>query len=149
MSNFEVLGIGLKNRDIVEIGPKPELETTTAELSGQTNGKLFVAIKDSNPTIPNALKLLVNGMEVAIRENEKWMQTNTEQPTDGVTSLAFDFPMRFIDGVQKPSTYSIIFVKGVIENELFLEDDESDEYYLTITSDELPEPKYDQAVDGD
>lgn len=150
MSNFDVLGIALKNRDIVEKGPKGELTTTTVELAGNTNGKLFVAIKDNDPAIPNALKLIVDDKEVAIRNNEMWMQTNTEQPDEnGVSTLAFDFPMRFIDGVVKPARYSIIFVKGVIEGEKFLEDGESDEYFLNITQDELPEAKYDQKTDGD
>jgi len=138
MSNFEVMGIGL-NTSQARFDPKSELETTAPELAGNTNGKIFVAIKDNNPTIPNALKLLVNGMEVAIKDNEKWIQMNTVQPPEsGYSVLPIDFPMRFIDGVAKPLTYSIIFVMGVIENERFLEDDESDEYYLTITSDELP-----------
>jgi hypothetical protein len=150
MSNFEVLGIALKNRDVVEKGPKPELTTTTAELAGQTNGKLFVAIKDNDPKIPNALKLIVDDKEVAVRKNEKWMQTNSEQPNEsGIISLAFDFPMRFIDGVVKPARYSIIFVKGTISGEKFLEDGESDEYFLNITQDELPTPVYNQAVDGE
>jgi len=138
MSNFEVMGIGL-NTSQARYDPKPELETTAPELAGQSTGQIFVAIKDNNPTIPNALKMLVNGMEVCIKDNQKWIQTNTAQPPEsGHSVLPIDFPMRFIDGVAKPSTYSIIFVMGVIENEKFLEDDESDEYYLTITSDELP-----------
>ncbi|MDD2753948.1 MAG: hypothetical protein PHS80_00335 [Methanothrix sp.] len=150
MKNFEVLGIALKNRDIVEKGPKPKLETTTAELAGQTNGKLFVAIKDNNPNIPNALALKVNGFGFAIRENESWMQTNTAQPDKkGVSTLAFDFPMRLVDGVKKPATYKIQFIKGYIENEQFVEDGTFNEYTLTITQDELPTPVYDPITDRD
>ncbi|MDD2280255.1 MAG: hypothetical protein PHT23_01300 [Bacteroidales bacterium] len=150
MNNFEILGIALKNRDIVEKGPKSKLETTAAELAGQTNGKLFVAIKDNNPDIPNALALKVNGFGFAIRQNESWMQTNTAQPDKkGVSTLAFDFPMRLVDGVKKPATYKIQFIKGYIENEQFVEDGTFNEYTLIITQDELPTPVYDQKIDGE
>jgi hypothetical protein len=147
--NFEILGIGL-NTEQARYKPKPKLETTTAELTGQTNGKLFVAIKDNNPDIPNALALKVNGFGFAIRENQSWMQTNSEQkPDSGNTTLAFDFPMRLVDGVKKPATYKIQFIKGYIENEQFIEDGTFNEYTLTITQDELPTPVYDQKTDGD
>jgi hypothetical protein len=149
MSNFEVLGIGLKNSD-TRFKPQKSIKTTTAELAGQTNGKLFVAIRDTDSNLPNALQLIVNGYPVEIRQNERWMQTNSEQPIEsGETVLAFDFPMRLVDGVKKPATYAIQFIKGVIRGQTFIESGESAEYTLVITGDELPEPKYDQAVDGD
>ena len=149
MSNFEVIGIGLKNSD-TRFKPQPKISTTTAELAGQTNGKLFVAIKDTYSNLPNALALIVDGKQYDIRDNEQWMQTNTAQPSEsGDTVLAFDFPMRLVDGVKKPKTYKIQFIKGVIRGEKFIESGTSDEYALTITGDELPTPKYDQAVDGD
>lgn len=149
MSNFEVIGIGLKNSD-TRFKPQPKISTTTAELAGQTNGKLFVAIKDTDSNLPNALALIVDGEQYDIRENEQWMQTNTAQPSEsGDTVLAFDFPMRLVDGVKKPKMYKVQFIKGVIRGEKFIESGKSDEYTLTITGDELPTPKYDQVVDGD
>ena len=149
MSNFDVLGIGLKNSD-TRFKPQTKISTTAAELAGQTNGKLFVAIKDQDSNLPNALALIVDGERYPIRQNEQWMQTNTAQPSEsGDTVLAFDFPMRLVDGVKKPNTYKIQFIKGVIRGQTFLESGKSAEYTLTITGDDLPEPKYDQAVDGD
>lgn len=149
MSNFDVLGIGNKNSD-TRFKPQPKISITTAELAGQTAGKLFVAIRDTDSNLPNALKLTVNGNPYPVRQNEQWMQTNTAQPTEsGDTVLAFDFPMRLVDGVKKPATYKIQFIKGVIRGQTFLEAGKSAEYTLTITGDELPEPKYNQAVDGD
>ena len=149
MKNFEILGIGI-NTEQARFKPKPKLETTTVELAGHSNGKLFVAIKDNNPDVPNALALKVNGFGFAIRENQSWMQTNSEQkPDSGNTTLAFDFPMRLVDGVKKPATYKIQFIKGYIENEQFVEDGTFNEYTLIITQDELPTPVYDQKIDGD
>ena len=149
MSNFSVLGIGLKNSD-TRFKPQQAIETTTAELAGQTNGKLFVAIKDTDSNLPNALALIVDGNPENIRQNKAWMQTNSEQPSEsGDTVLAFDFPMRLVDGVAKPKTYEIGFITGTIRDERFIESGRSDPFKLTITSDELPAPKYSQTVDGD
>jgi hypothetical protein len=151
LENFNVIGIG---RDVSEarITPKRKLEITTHELSSLTNGKLFVAIKDDDPNVPNALALRVSGMGVNIRNHEKWVQTNSAQPPeyeDEFAVIPFDFPMRFVDGVQKPQTYSIVFEAGIIEKEKFIKYGESVEMFLVITSDDLPDTVYDQQIDGD
>ena len=145
MTNFTVMGIASTVQN-ARLNPKGTVSITAPELAGQSNGRLFVAIKDLDPTVPNALSLLFNDKPVCIKSNETYIQTNTEdQPLTGFKVYPFDIPMRFIENQPRPTTYSIQFILGSITNETFTETGRSDIYTLTITSDELP--KFDPTTD--
>ncbi|MCK9592335.1 MAG: hypothetical protein M0Q91_10055 [Methanoregula sp.] len=149
MANFRVVGIG-KTTQEARLNPAESISITTAELAGQSTGQLFVAIEDNDSTIPNGMGLRVNEKTVCIKDNERWIQTNTVQPPKtGYPVLPFDFPMRLLTGVEKPVTFTLVFDAGVIENEQFLKYGESKEFYLTVTGDELETPVYNQEKDGD
>jgi len=138
MVNMIVRGIGLSQQE-AQLRPLPEVETTTMELVGTTNGKLFVKIDDVDPNEPNAIGLIFNGEQVDIRENETYMGTDT---TDGSGAYAFDVPMRFVEGAPKPVKFTMAFILGTIEDEEMIIDEITEDYILTITQDEAKPGTY-------
>lgn len=137
-NNFKILGIGLTEQE-AQLRPEKELETTTMELVGLTNGKLFLKIEDLNPNIPNAIGLIFNGVQVDIRENETYMGTDT---ADGTGTYPFDVPMRFVEGAPKPAKFTIEFLTGTMENEEFVIDEVVGPFFLTITQDDAKPGTY-------
>jgi hypothetical protein len=137
MTNFKVIGIGV-NTESTRFDPKGVISTTTAELAGQTAGKLFVAITDDDPNKPNAFGLIFDGQQVEVMQNEKYMQTNTvSKPKKGYKTYAFEVPMRVISAAQKPSAHSIQFMLGTMVEEKFIPDGESAIFKLVVTSDDI------------
>ena len=139
MTNFIIKGIApdTENATVNTTkpgkGPQSDLTMTKMALVGNSNGKLFLALDDVDPTTPNAIGLLFNGQQVPIRKNEKFMSTNTADKTEGRTkAYAFDIPMRFVEE-PFPKTFTIQFLLGTIKDEQFIEESKSDIYTLTIT----------------
>ena len=131
--NFKFAGISTTDVD----APVEKITTTTTELVGNSNGKLFVAITDLDPNVPNVIGLIFNGDIVKVRKNETYMGTDTaDVGTKGYKLYAFDVPMRYIHEVPKPATYTIQFVGGVMTNERFTEEIKSPVYILEVISDE-------------
>ena len=137
MTNFTIKGIAADTENATVNttkpgkGPQKDLTMTKMALVGNANGKLFLALDDVDPNTPNAIGLLFNGQQVAVKQNEKYMSTNTEDQTGGrYKAYAFDIPMRFIEG---PATHTIQFLLGTIKDEQFIEESKSDIYTLTIT----------------
>ena len=136
MTNFTIKGIAADTENATVNttkpgkGPQSDLTMTKMALVGNTAGKLFLALDDVDPNTPNAIGMLFNGNQVAIRKNEKFMSTDTADETEGRTkAYAFDIPMRFIEG---PATHTIQFLLGTMQNEQFIEESKSDIYTLTI-----------------
>lgn len=134
-SNFNVIGIGASTEEAC-LKPKDKVTISTIQLSTQTIGKLFVAIKDDDPNTPNAFGLIFNGKQVPVRKNEKAMQTNSEDaPEKGYKTYAFDVPMNVISETPKPAKFTIQFITGTIQNREFVQDGRSKEFILEVPSD--------------
>lgn len=134
-SNFNVIGIGTSTEE-ARLKPKDSVSISTIQLSTQTVGKLFVAIKDDDPSTPNAFGLIFNGKQVPVRKNEKAMQTNSEDaPETGYKAYAFDVPMAVIQDAKKPAKFIIQFITGTIQNKEFVQDGRSKEFTLEVPSD--------------
>lgn len=137
-SNFNVVGIGASTEE-ARLKPKDKVTISTIQLSTQTVGKLFVAIKDDDPNTPNAFGLLFNGKQVPVRKNEKAMQTNSEDtPERGYKTYAFDVPMGVISETPKPAQFTIQFITGTMKNKEFIQDGRSAEFILEVPSDAAP-----------
>ncbi len=139
MTNFTIKGIAADTENATVNttkpgkGPQSDLTMTKIQLVGNANGKLFLALDDVDPSVPNAIGMLFNGVQVAIRKNERYMGTDTADETEGRTkAYAFDIPMRFIEE-PFPKTFTIQFLLGTIKSEQFIEESKSDIYTLTIT----------------
>jgi len=139
MTNFTIKGIApdTENATVNTTkpgkGPQKDLTMTKMALVGNTAGKLFLALDDVDPATPNAIGMLFNGQQVAIRKNEKFMSTDTADETEGRTkAYAFDVPMRFIEE-PFPKTFIIQFILGHMEGEKFIEETRSESFTLTIT----------------
>jgi len=144
MVNFEIKGIG-ETTEKARFKPAETVTRTTAELAGFSTGGLFVAIRDLDPSTPNAFGLLFNGQPVKVNDNEFYMQTNSvKQPESGYKTYKFDVPMRFLDGVPKPAEYTIQFLMGTIKDEVFIEEAKSQVYKLIVPQDELPTGTYER-----
>lgn len=134
MVNFKIVGIAPSTQEAT-LRPKPELSMTKMQLVGNTAGKLFLALTDFDPNTPNVIGMLFNGKQVAIYQNELYMGTNTEDQTEGrYKAYPFDIPMRFLENTTFPETFTIQFVLGTMEKEVFKEESKSPMFSLTITS---------------
>ena len=132
MTNFEIVGIA-PNTQEATLRPKKDLQMTKIQLVGNSNGKLFLSLTDYDNATSNTIGMLFNGKQVAVRQNEKYMSTNTEDQTGGrYKAYAFDIPMRFVEE-PFPKTFTIQFLLGTIKAEQFIEESKSDIYTLTIT----------------
>lgn len=138
MVNFKIVGINLTAAD-TQVDPVETVETTTMELVGNTNGKMHLKLIDEDPETPNVIGLLFNGEWVDIRNNEKYMGTNTN---DGNGVYAFDIPMRFIHEAPKPATYKIEFLAGIMENEKFTIEDTFGPFFLVVLQDDALPGEY-------
>lgn len=138
--NFEIVGIAANSEDAaIETkpgkGPQKDLTMCKLDLVSKSNGKLFLALRDFDPTKNNAMKMYFNGEQVKIRKNENVMFTDSAQQKENrYLPYPFDVPMRYLDNVTFPQTYTIKFEIGTYtgSNE-FVKEGESDTFTLTIT----------------
>ena len=137
--NFEIVGIATNLEDgTIETkpgkGPQKNLSMTKMSLVGNTMGKLVLSIIDYDPDMPNIMGMLFDGKQVAIRKNELYMGTNTSDQTEGrYKAYYFDIPMRFLEDVAFPKTYTIQFLLGSMAGETFVRESTSETFTLTIT----------------
>ncbi|HOJ96101.1 MAG TPA: hypothetical protein PK024_04585 [Methanospirillum sp.] len=131
--NFEIIGIG-KTAEQAALDPRKSLEMTRMELVGTTNGKLFLALRDYDPDTNNAIRMKFNGYLVKIKDNESTMFTNSEQQKPGrYLPYPFDIPMRFLEDIVPPQTFTIQFETGTYESNNFIRTGTSEIFHLTIT----------------
>lgn len=137
--NFEVVGIAKDTENATVVtdkpgnGPQKDLVMTKMQLIGNANGKLFMAVRDFDPNTPNVMGMMFEGQQVAIRKNEKFMGTNTvDAEGDRTKAYAFDIPMRFLEDVPFPKTYTFHFILGHMEGKKFIEETRSESFTLTI-----------------
>ena len=125
-----IAGIGLTNQEAA-LRPRHYLKSDIQTISATTAGKIFARVdtKGEAPDKKVALKLIFDGKDVEISQNEKGLGGSANKETE---VYPIDLPMRFVTARKLPHT--IQFRVGEYQNEQFIEGSQSPIFELYIPS---------------
>jgi len=128
-----VAGIALSNQEAA-LRPRHYLKSDIQTISATTAGKIFVSlnITDEAPDKQIALKMIFDGKDVEISQNEKGMAGSAKEGDAPFKSYPVDLPMRLVTVQELPHT--IQFRIGEYQNEQFIEQSRSPIFELVIPS---------------
>jgi hypothetical protein len=140
MPVINIVGIGPSEQEAA-LRPKPVLSTDIQTLNCTTNGKIFVGIEILKNGAQFALQMLFDGKPVAIKDNEKGMNSTGVYTSGRYESYAVDLPSRLLTVQKEPHT--VQFLIGKYDQEQFIESGRSRMFEIYVTGET---PKIDPKV---